>query len=82
MPKYLFSSSNIYHRIKELATSYTDSEIAEILNKDKLLTVKQKLWTPRRVMDFRLSNKIPSGFTKTVGLKIEQGYVTSQEAAE
>lgn len=82
VPKYLFSSTHIYHRVKELALSYTDSKIAEILNEENLFTVKQKPWTSRRVMDFRLSNQIPSGFTKTTNLKIEQGYVSSQEASQ
>lgn len=82
VPKYLFSSSHIYNRVKELALSHIDSEIAEILNQNKLLTVKQKPWTSRRVMDFRLSNKIASGFTRTESLKVDKGYVSSQEAAE
>lgn len=81
VPKYLFSSTHIYHRIKELAISHTDSEIAVILNQDGLLTVKQKSWTPRRVMDFRLSNGIPSGFTKNTELRTDQGFIPSQEAA-
>lgn len=82
VPKYLFSSSHIYHRVKELALSYTDSEIATLLNESRLLTAKNKAWTPRRVMDFRLSNSIPSGFTKTAELRMDQGYIPSQEAAK
>lgn len=82
VPKYLFSDSNIYYKIKELALSYTDSEIVEILNKSNIRTLKQKLWTTRRVMDFRLSNKISSGFTKSSELKIDQGYVSSNEASK
>lgn len=82
VPKYLFSSSNIFHRVKELAHSYTDSEIAVILNESGLLTVKNKPWTPRRVMDFRLSNSIPSGFTRTAELKMENGYLPSEQAAK
>ena len=81
IPKYLFSSSHIYHKIKELAAKNTDGEIADILNKSRYLTVKNKPWTPRRVMDFRLSNQIPSGFTKTKKLKINSGYISSQEVA-
>ena len=45
-------------------------------------TVKGKLWTPRRVMDFRLSNAIPSGFTTHAELRLPaSGYITSAEAA-
>jgi len=82
VPKYLFSSSHLYHKIKKMAAKNTDEEIADILNQAGYLTVKNKLWTPRRVMDFRLSNQIASGFTKNEKLKINSGYVCSQEAAK
>ena len=82
VPKYLFSSSHLYHRIQALALAYTDSEIASRLNEEGLLTVKGKPWSPRRVMDFRLSNHIPSGFTRAAEFSTAQGYVPSQEAAQ
>ena len=82
VPKYLFSSPYLYHRIRELARSHTDAAIAALLNQEGTVTVKGKEWTPRRVMDFRLSNSIPSGFTTTAGLRWpESGYITSAEAA-
>jgi hypothetical protein len=81
VPKYLFTCVTIFHRVKELAHQHTDAEIADILNQEKSLTVKGKIWTPRRVMDFRLSNHIASGFTHSSSLKIAAGYVDSQEAA-
>lgn len=83
VPKYLFSAPQLYHRIGELAQHHTDAEIAERLNQAGLTTVKGKPWTPRRVMDFRLSNAIPSGFTTNPELRLPQtGYITSAEAAE
>jgi hypothetical protein len=83
VPKYLFTAPRIYHRICDLARTHTDAEIAEILNQEGTKTVKGKLWTSKRVMDFRLSNAIPSGFTTNTELRIpESGYITSAEAAE
>jgi len=83
VPKYLFSAPHIYHRIRELACTHTDAEIAPMLNQKGTKTVKGKPWTPRRVMDFRLSNAIPSGFTTNTELRIpDSGYITSAEAAE
>jgi DNA invertase Pin-like site-specific DNA recombinase len=70
VPKYLFSTPHLYSRIRELARTQTDWEIAATLNAEGVRTVKDKLWNQRRVMDFRLSNAIPSGFTKDVELRI------------
>lgn len=82
VPKYLFTAPFIYHRVRELARAHTDMEIAAILNGEGVATVKGKEWTPRRAMDFRLSNAIPSGFTTTEELRIpDSGYITSTEAA-
>jgi len=82
VPKYLFSAPHIYHRVRELARIHTDAEIAAILNRGDTKTVKGKPWTSRRVMDFRLSNAIPSGFTTNTELRIpDSGYITSAEAA-
>lgn len=82
VPKYLFSSPHLYHRIADLARGHTDPEIATMLNQEGITTVKGKPWTPRRVMDFRLSNAIASGFTTNRSLrKLDSGYVTSAEAA-
>lgn len=81
VPKYLMTCVGIFHRVQELAHNYTDAEIANVLNHEKILTVKGRPWTARRVMDFRLSNHIPSGFTRSSSLKITSGYVESQEAA-
>ncbi len=84
VPKYLFRSLELYHRVRELARTYTDPEIAEQLNQAGLKTVKGKPWSPRRVMDFRRSNAIPSGFTTTTAVlrASASGYITSAEAAE
>jgi len=83
VPKYLFSAPDLYHQIRNLAHTHTDAEIAAQLNQADVKTVKSKNWTPRRVMDFRLSNAIASGFTTTAELRLpETGYVTSAEAAE
>lgn len=83
IPKYLFSSPHIYWRISELAKSHTDREIAGILNDEGMQTVKGKPWNNRRVMDFRLSNSIPSGFTSRPDLRLtDSGYVTTPEAAQ
>jgi DNA invertase Pin-like site-specific DNA recombinase len=82
VPKYLFSAPHIYHRIRQMARTHTDAEISAMLNQEDIKTVKGRSWTPRRVMDFRLSNAIPSGFTTNNGLRIpESGYITSAEAA-
>lgn len=83
VPKYLFSSPQLYHRIRDLARNQTDHEIAATLNEEGLKTVKNKPWTSRRVMDFRLSNSIPSGFTTNEALRLaDNGYITSGEAAK
>jgi hypothetical protein len=82
VPKYLFSSPHIYHRIRHMALTHTDAEIADMLNREGTKTVKGRLWTSRRVMDFRLSNAIPSGFTTNRELRVpDSGYITSAEAA-
>jgi len=83
VPKYLFSAPHLYHHIRDLARTQTDHEIAATLNQDGLKTVKNKAWTARRVMDFRLSNSIPSGFTTAEALRLtDSGYITSAEAAK
>lgn len=82
VPKYLFSTPHLYHRVRQLAHTQTDLEIAVTLNAEGLRTAKNKLWNIRRVMDFRLTNEIPSGFTKDAELRISNnGYLTSAEAA-
>jgi len=82
VPKYLFSSPRLYHCVRELACSHPDAEIAEMLNLEGIKTVKGRWWSPRRVMDFRLSNGIPSGFTTNRELRLlDAGYITSAEAA-
>lgn len=82
VPKYLFSTPQLYHRVTELAKSLPDGKIAQVLNSESLHTVKGREWSPRRVMDFRLSNGIPSGFTINPGLRISNnGYIPSAEAA-
>jgi hypothetical protein len=66
-----------------LAQTHTDGEIAAQLNAEALLTMKGKPWTPRRVMDFRRSNAIPSGLTASPTMRLPtSGYLTSAEAAE
>ncbi len=83
VPKYIFTSAAIYHKIKELARQKTDKEIAEELNAESIKTVKGHDWTARRVMDFRLSNGIASSFTASEKLKIpNSGFITSRELAQ
>jgi DNA invertase Pin-like site-specific DNA recombinase len=82
VPKYLFSAPHIYHRIRDLSGTHTDAEIAATLNQEGVKTVKGRLWTARRVMDFRLSNAIPSGFTMSSEFRLtDSGYISSAEAA-
>jgi hypothetical protein len=82
VPKYIFTSGHIYHRIKDLAIKKTDRQIAEELNGEGLKTVKGHNWTARRVMDFRLSNKIASSFTTSKKMRIpDSGYLSSDELA-
>lgn len=82
VPQYLFSSPYIYWRISELAKTHTDRKIADVLNEEGAQTVKGRHWNDRRVMDFRLSNRIPSGFTTRPDLRIaDSGFVTTVEAA-
>jgi hypothetical protein len=82
VPKYLFSAPHIYHRIRDLAGTHTDAQIAAMLNQEGLKTVKDKSWTAKHVMDFRRSNGIPSGFTASTAFRIpDSGYITSAEAA-
>jgi DNA invertase Pin-like site-specific DNA recombinase len=83
VPKYLGTSSAAYQRVLTLAQTHTDGEIATQLNAEALLTMKGKPWTPRRVMDFRRSNAIPSGLTASPTMRLPtSGYLTSAEAAE
>jgi DNA invertase Pin-like site-specific DNA recombinase len=83
VPKYLGASSAAYWRVLALAQTHTDAEIAEQLNAEQLRTMKDKPWTPRRVMDFRVSNAIPSGLTASPTMRLPaSGYLTSAEAAE
>jgi len=66
----------------ELARELPDEQIAQALNAAGLETVKGRPWSARRVMDFRLSNGIPSGFTVAPHLRLtENGYLTTAEAA-
>src|SRR5437660_2006724 len=82
VPKYLFSAPHLFHRITELARELPDEQIAQALNAAGLETVKGRPWSARRVMDFRLSNGIPSGFTVAPHLRLtENGYLTTAEAA-
>ena len=82
VPKYLFSAPALYRRVRDLAQQHTDSEIARRLNDARCTTVKGRPWTTRRVLDFRLSNAIPSGFTTNAQLRTpHSGYLTSAEVA-
>lgn len=82
VPKYLGASSAAYHRVRELAQTHTDADIAAQLNAEGQPTMKGKPWTARRVMDFRLSNAIPSGLTASPTMRLPgSGYLTSAEAA-
>jgi DNA invertase Pin-like site-specific DNA recombinase len=82
VPKYLGASSAAYHRVIALAQTHTDAEIAAQLNAEGLPTMKGKAWTGRRVMDYRVSNAIPSGLTASPTMRLpESGYLSSAEAA-
>jgi DNA invertase Pin-like site-specific DNA recombinase len=82
VPKYLGASSAAYHRVLALAQAHTDAEIAAALNAEGLPTMKGKPWTARRVMDFRVSNAIPSGLTASPTMRLpESGYLSSGEVA-
>ncbi len=82
VPKYLYSAPHLFHRITVLARELPDAQIAEALNAEGLQTVKGHPWSARRVMDFRLSNGIPSGFTVAQELRLtDNGYLTTAEAA-
>jgi hypothetical protein len=82
VPKYLFSAPQLFYRITELARQFPDGQIADLLNAEGLQTVKGRPWSARRVMDFRLSNGIASGFTVTPHLRLTtQGTITTAEAA-
>lgn len=82
VPNYLFSAPQLFHRITELAHSLTDTPIAAVLTAEGLQPVKGRAWSARCVMDFRLSNGIPSGFTASPHLRLrEHGYITTAEAA-
>jgi DNA invertase Pin-like site-specific DNA recombinase len=82
VPKYLYSAPHLFHRISALAQELPDAQIAEALNAEGLETVKGRPWSARRVMDLRLSNGIPSGFTVTPSLRLMgNGYLTTAEAA-
>jgi DNA invertase Pin-like site-specific DNA recombinase len=83
VPKYLFTPGRIYHRVRELAQTHTDAEIATVLHAEGTHTVKGKPWTARRVMDFRCSNEIPSGITASPLMRqASSGYLTSAEVAD
>ncbi|GAC1525918.1 MAG: recombinase family protein [Chloroflexota bacterium] len=83
VPKYLFSTPALYHRIARLAEEHPDSEIATLLTAEGLTTAKGRVWTARHVMDFRHSNAIPSRFTNAARLRVaDSPYLTSAEVAE
>ena len=82
VPKYVGAPTAAYHRVFELAGTHTDAEIATALNADGLLTHKRKPWSARRVLDFRVSNAIPSGLTASPTMRLpETDYISSTEAA-
>lgn len=82
VPKYLFTPSAIYHRVLDLARTHSDAEIAAELTTEGCTTVKGRAWTSRRVMDFRLSNGIPSGLTASPTMRLStSAYHTSAEVA-
>jgi DNA invertase Pin-like site-specific DNA recombinase len=82
VPKYLFTAAAIYRRVLALAQTHSDAEIADLLNTQGCRTVKDRPWTARRVMDFRLCNAIPSGLTASPALRLTtSGYQTSAEVA-
>ncbi len=83
VPKYMGAPMAAYYRVFELAKTHTDAEISDALNAEGLLTMKHKPWSARRVMDFRLSNGIPSGLTASPTMRSpETDYISSTEAAE
>ncbi|MEO8955230.1 MAG: hypothetical protein ABI465_11755 [Ktedonobacteraceae bacterium] len=78
----VITAPHLFHRITELARNLPDAQIADVLNEQGLETVKGHAWSARRVMDFRLSSSIASGFTVNPELRLtENGYLTTAEAA-
>jgi hypothetical protein len=83
VPKYMGAPTAAYHQVFELAKTHTDAEIAAALNSEGLLTQKGKPWSARRVLDFRVSNAIPSGLTASPTMRLEDTeYITSTDAAQ
>jgi DNA invertase Pin-like site-specific DNA recombinase len=83
VPKYVGAPTAAYHRVFELAKAHTDAEIADVLNGEGLQTMKHKPWSARRVMDYRISNAIPSGLTASPTMRLPAtDYITSSEAAK
>jgi DNA invertase Pin-like site-specific DNA recombinase len=83
VPKYMGAPTAAYHRVFELAKTHTDAEIANALNAEGLLTHKRKPWSARRLLDFRVSNAIPSGLTASPTMRLaDTDYVTSADAAK
>jgi hypothetical protein len=83
VPKYVGAPTAAYHRVFELAKAHPDAEIADVLNGEGLQTMKHKPWSARRVMDFRISNAIPSGLTASPTMRLPAtDYITSSEAAK
>jgi DNA invertase Pin-like site-specific DNA recombinase len=81
--KYLYTPPGLYWRIADLAQSHTDRSIAQMLNEADIKTARGRIWTERHVMDFRMTNRIPSGFTTAPDLRLSgNGFITTAEAAQ
>jgi hypothetical protein len=82
VPKRLLSEPHIYCRIKELAISLTDKEIADHLNRQSITSVTGKPWQAHRVYQFRSMHQISSSFSQQPALRLpNSGYLTVVEVA-
>lgn len=80
--KRLMTHPVVFDRVKDLAATKTDEEIANILNSEKIKSFTGKTWTAARVLTFRMSNKILSAFHRNRELRLESSpYVTTPELA-
>jgi DNA invertase Pin-like site-specific DNA recombinase len=78
--KRLMSNPVVFDKVKDLAQTKTDEEIASILNAEEIKSFTGKIWTGARVLSFRISNKIYSAFNRNGTLRLQGSpYVTTPE---
>jgi DNA invertase Pin-like site-specific DNA recombinase len=80
--KRMISDPKVYDRIKELAETCADQEIADKLNEEKIKTYHGKKWTISLVMSFRKANQIASIFNHAKELRLpDSGFIPASEVA-